>query len=217
MTEMLEQGIIQPSQNPWASPIVLVAKKDATTQFCVDYRKLNALTKLDVFPLPRFDDSLALLAKAKYFSTLDLASGYWQVGMAPESVEKTAFATHSGLYEFSVMPFGLCNAPATFQQLMETVLAGLSRDTCMMYLDDILVLGATLEEHLKNLAQVFDCLQEAGIRLKPTKCHLAWREIEYLGFIVTDKGVAADPRKIEAIRAFPTPTDLKHLRSFLAS
>lgn len=151
--EMLEQGVIRPSQSPWASPIVLVTKKDGTTRFCVDYRRLNALTKLDVFPLPRVDDSLDLLAKSRYFSTLDLGSGYWQVSMAPDSVEKTAFATHSGLYEFAVMPFGLCNAPATFQRLMETVLAGLARDTCIVYLDDILVMGATLEEHLQNLTK----------------------------------------------------------------
>ena len=107
------------------------------------------MTKLDVFPLPRVDDSLDLLAKVKYLSTLDLALGYWQVSMAPESVEKTAFTTHSGLYEFAVMPFGLCNAPATFQRLMERVLAGLARNTCTVYLDDILVMGATFEEHLQ--------------------------------------------------------------------
>ena len=138
--------------------------------------------------------------------------------MSPESIEKTAFATHSGLYEFAVMPFGLCNAPATFQQLMETVLAGLARDACMVYLDDILgvtVLGATLEEHLQNLSEVFDRLRKAGLWLKPTKCHFARKEIAYLGFIVTDKGVAVDPQKIEAVRSYPTPTDLKHLRSFL--
>ena len=145
VSDMQQQGVIRPSHSPWASPTVLAAKKNVTTRFCVDYRRLNAVTKMDVFPLPRVDDSLDLLAKSKYFSTLDLSSGYWQVKVAPDSIEKTAFATHSGLFEFVVMPFGLCNAPATFQRLMESVLTGLARDICMVYMDDILVMGATYE------------------------------------------------------------------------
>ena len=149
--DMLDQGVIQHSHSPWASPIVLVAKRDGTTRFCVDYRRLNSVTKMDVFPLPRIDDSIDILSHSRYFSTLDLRSGYWQVKMASESIEKTAFATHSGLYEFVVMPFGLCNAPSTFQRLMERVLTGLARDVCIVYLDDILVMGTTFEEHLFNL------------------------------------------------------------------
>lgn len=142
--KMLQQGVIKPSQSPWASPIILVAKKDGSTRFCVDYRKLNAITKMDVYPLPRIDDTLDLLANNQYFTTLDLASGYWQVKMDNASREKTAFTTHVGLYEFTVMPFGLCNAPATFQRLMESVLHGLLAKCCLVYLDDVLVLGKTV-------------------------------------------------------------------------
>ena len=212
---MLRQGVIWPSKSPWASSIVLVAKKDGSTRFCVDYRRLNAITKMDVFPLPRIDDSLVLLSKTKYFSTLDLASGYWQVAMDEESREKTAFVTHSGLYEFVVMPFGLCNAPATFQRLMETVLADLIRDKCIVYIDDILVMGETLEDHLQNLKRVLQRLTEAGLKLKPAKCHFLQKKVEYLGHIVSAEGIAPDPRKVDAVRHFPQPDDLKRLRSFL--
>lgn len=213
--DMLNQGVVVPSKSPWASPVVLVAKRDGTVRFCVDYRRLNAATKMDVYPLPRVDDQLDLLSRSRYFTTLDLATGYWQVSMAPESQEKTAFITHSGLYEFTVMPFGLCNAPATFQRLMETVLAGLARTSCMVYIDDILVVGETFEDHLLNLRKVFDRLREAGLRLKPTKCHLAKPKVEYLGYIVSAQGIAADPKKVEAIKSFPVPANLKNLRLFL--
>jgi len=215
ISQMLEQGVIQESSSPWASPVVLVAKKDGTNRFCVDYRRLNSVTKMDTFPLPRIDDSLDLLANTAYFSTLDLASGYWQVAMSAESREKTAFCSHSGHYEFNVMPFGLCNAPATFQRLMETVLAGLTRKKCVVYLDDILVMGSSFEEHLDNLTEVLQRLRQAGLRLKPTKCHLAKKSVMYLGYVVSHDGITTDPEKVKSVRNFPTPSSIKQLRSFL--
>ena len=163
--EMLESGVVQHSHTPWASPVVLVAKKNGTLRYCVDYRCLNSITKMDTFPLPRINDSPDLLANTSYITTLDLMSGYWQVGMDPESQPITAFCSHSGLYEFTVMPFGLCNAPATFQRLIETVLAGLARDKCLVYLDNILVIGRSFEEHLCNLREVFGRIRKAGLYL----------------------------------------------------
>ena len=155
VSEMLAQGVIKPSQSPWASPVVLVRKKDGGVRFCVDYRGLNRVTKLDKFPLPRIDDTLDLLAGAGYFTTLDLASGYWQVRMDAPSQEKTAFTTYmySGLYEFQKMLFGLVNAPVMFQRLMEVVLAGVAQKGCLVYLDDVLVIGKSLEEHNANWQQ----------------------------------------------------------------
>ena len=215
MNNMLEQGIVVPSKSQWASPVVLVAKRDGTVRFCVDCHHLNAATNMDVYPLPRVDNQLDLLSHSRYFTTLDLATGYWQVSMTPDSQEKTAFITNSGLYEFTVMPSGLCNAPAMFQRLMETVLAGLAWTSCMVYIDNILVVGETFEDHLLNLRKVFDQLQKAGLHLKPTKCHLAKPQVEYLGYIVSAQGIAADPKKVLAIKSFSVPANLKTLRSFL--
>ena len=215
VSEMLDQGIVVPSKNPWASPVVLVAKKDGSTRFCVDYRRLNSVTKTDVFPLPRVDDSLDQLSNLHYFTTLDLAAGYWQVLVEPKSREKTAFVTHSGLFEFSVMPFGLKNTPATFQRLMETILSGLIRNVCLDYLDDIIVTGWTFAEHLANLCRVFLRLREDHLKLKPLKCFLAMKEVEYLGFRVSGDGIIADPVKVNAVQNFPNPVDVKQVRSFL--
>ena len=166
---MAEQGIIRPSRSPWASPVVLVPKKDGTHRFCIDYRRLNGITKKDVYPLPRVDDILDTLGDAKYFSSLDLASGYWQVMLDPDAQPKTAFTTYKGLYEFVRMPFGLCNAPATFQRLMQVILSRLEWKCCFVYLDDILIASATFEEHMKHLRMVFTRLRDAGLRLKPSK------------------------------------------------
>ena len=149
--EMLEQDVIEPSASPWSSPIVLVQKKDGTNRFCVDYRKLNDVTHKDSYPLPRIDDTLEALSGVKWFSTLDLRSGYWQVQLDKSSKEKTAFSTGSGLWQFKVMPFGLCNAPATFERLMEQVLVGLPSSIALVYLDDILVTGTSFSLQLANL------------------------------------------------------------------
>ena len=140
---MLQNGVVRASTSPWASPIVLVKKKDGGTCFCVDYRKLNDVTRKDTYPLPRIDETLHALAGARLFSTWDLASGYWQVEMEGADREKTAFATRHGLFEFQVMAFGLCNAPSTFQRLIEFVLAGLQWQMCLVYLDNVIVLVET--------------------------------------------------------------------------
>ena len=141
--EMLTGGQIEPSDSPWSAPVVLVTKKDGGTRFCVDYRRLNLATVKDAYPLPRIDDTLDMLAGKQWFSTLDLANGYWQVSLSPAARCKTAFATHSGLFQFKVMPFELCNAPATFERLMERVLQGLRWSRCLVYLDDIISFGTT--------------------------------------------------------------------------
>ena len=212
---MLHKDIIQPSQSPWASPIVLARKKDGSVRFCVDYRKVNEVTRKDAYPLLRINDTLETLSDSKIFSTLDLASGYWQVVLTENDRQKTAFCTTEGLYEFKVMPFGLCNAPATFQRLMDIVLTGLQWTSCLVYLDDIIVLGRTFTEHLSNLGSVFSRIRDAGLKIKPEKCSFLKEKVKYLGHIVSKEGIAADPEKTATVKTWPTPTRTKEVQQFL--
>ncbi|MEM7281681.1 MAG: reverse transcriptase family protein [Pseudomonadota bacterium] len=213
--EMLKADVIRPSISPWASPVVLVKKKDGKDRFWVDYRKLNNVTKKDVSPLPRIDEILDVLGRARFFSTLDLRAGYWQIPVAPQDREKTAFVTYEGMFEFNKLPFGLCNAPATFQRLMEIVLAGLNWLTCAVYMDDILVFSVSFEDHLRDVQNVINTIRSAGLKFKPEKCQFARASIKFLGHVVTPSGIRPDPEKLVAVRGMPDPKNKDEVRSFL--
>lgn len=213
--KMKSQNFIQPSQSPYRANILLVSKKDGSMRPCVDFRALNAATKKDVYPLPRIDETLDCLGNSMFFSTLDLASGYWQVELEEKSREMTAFGTRKGLFEFTVMPFGLCNAPSTFQRLMDLVLSGHQFDFCVVYLDDIVVFSKSFDEHLKHLKLVFDRLREANLTLKISKCKFGREKLPFLGHIVSKSGIEPDPSKIEAIKNWPTPKNKDEITSFL--
>ena len=176
------------------------------------------MTKSDNFPLPRIED-LDLLGQSKYFSTIDLASGFWQIQMHPASQEKTAFITPQGLFEFRVMPFGLKNAPVVFQRLMQQVISCLNPeygpDFVSVYIDDILVFSRSLEDHLLHLRKVFERVTEVGLKLKPSKCKFVQKELEYLGHVVSRDGLKTNPRLVEAVREFPTPKSVQETRRFL--
>lgn len=214
VSEMVADGIVKPSRSPWASPVVLVKKKSGEHRFCVDYRRVNAVTKRDVDPLPRIDDVLDRLAGAKYFSSLDLASGYWQVPVRESDRDKTAFITPDGLWQFKRLPFGLCSAPATFQRLMNTVLGRLKWHMCLVYLDDILVFGKTFEEHQQRLDQVLISLMKSNLILNVSKCSFAVSQVSYLGHVINENGVTPEEGKVVSLKDFKTP-DLRSLRGFI--
>jgi hypothetical protein len=192
-----------------------VRKKDGSLRFCVDYRKLNAVTKKDAYPLPNIDTTLLSIGRMEFAASLDLDGAYWQICMDPASIEKTAFPTPNGLYEWTVMPFGLCNAVSTFQRFIERVLRGLIGSFVHVYLDDILVFSESWSEHLSHLKTVFERLRQAGVKLKPSKCHLAEKEIAYLGHKLDSHGVRKDESKVSSVRNYPRPMNAIELRRFL--
>jgi hypothetical protein len=215
VSEMLQSGIIQHSHSEFASPMILVKKKDQTYRFCVDYRHLNALTVKTKYPVPVIDEFLDELCGAVWFSTLDLRASFHEIRMSHKDQHKTAFQTHHGYYEFRVMPFGLSGAPATFQSAMNSTLAPLLRKSVLVFFDDILVYSKTWEEHIHHLRQVLQILQREQWYIKLTKCSFAKQQIAYLGHVISPNGVATDPTKVAAVSSWPTPANCKELRGFL--
>ena len=213
---MLDAGVIWPSNSPWCNAVVLVRKKDGSLHFCIDFQKLNSLTIKDSHPLPRICETLESLAGAAHYSTFDMNSGFWQVPMDEESKQYPAFMLGSmGLYECESMPFGLCNAPPTFQRLMLNCLGELNLTYCLIYLDDVIIFSRTEEEHLEKMRVVFDCLHEHGLKLKPSKCDVFKTEINYLAHHVSKKGVLPYKKNLEAIAECPPPDTYTKAKSFV--
>ena len=215
INEMLEAGVIETSYSEWASPVCLVKKPDGTYRFCIDYRRVNAVSRKDAFPVPDLHDALDHLRGARWFATLDLLSGYWQLGMTQRAKERSAFCTRRGLFQFCRMPFGLCGAPATFCRLMSIVLRDHIGVICLCYLDDVIIFGKTQAELLNRLDAVLSRLTECGLKVKPSKCVLFRTEIKFLGHLVTASGVQPLPDKVAAIKDWPTPRCLRDVRAFV--
>jgi hypothetical protein len=212
---MLDMDVIEPASGPWSAPVVLVPKPDGTIRFCIDYRRLNAVTQNDSYALPRVDDCLDSLGEARYFTTLDANCGYWQIDVNEDDREKTAFTSHKGLYQFKRMPFGLMTAPATFQRAIDIVLSSVRFQCALTYLDDIVIYSTTLEEHLRDLSRVLKLLKDAGVSLKRAKCSFAAVQVKYLGLKVSHAGVEVDDDKIASVRHALAPTNKTGLRRFL--
>ena len=214
--ELLIQKLIEPSKSPWASPIVMVKKKDGGYRMCIDFRELNKRTlSQDAYPLPRIDSTLDSLSNAKWFCTNDLTCGYWQVPMSENSKIKTAFCTRRGLFQWNVLPFGVCAGPATFQRMMESILSDLRYVSCLVFLDDVVMFGSTFEETIENYREFLVRMRKAGLKLKPSKCCLFQKSVSFLGHVVSEAGIATDSSKVEAVKAWPQPKRAKDVRSFL--
>jgi hypothetical protein len=212
---MITNGLIKKSFSPWSAPTVVVNKKNGKFRLCIDYRKLNAVTKPDAYPVPRIADMLDALGHSAFFSTLDLASGFWQVEVAAKDREKTAFTTPFGIYEFLVMPFGLINAPATFQRVMDRVFHEVAWKFVLVYVDDIIIYSKTREEHENHLRVVFTLLRNAGLKINLEKCDFFRTRLAFLGHIITVEGITPDPAKIEKVKSYPVPRDKTNVRAFL--
>ena len=216
--EMLDGGAIRPSQSPWCNAVVLVRKKDGSLRFCIDFRRLNARTKKDAYPLPRMQETMESMVGARHFSCMDLKSGFWQVQMDEESRQYTAFTVGSmGVYEFLRMPYGLCNAPATFQRLMQNCLGELNLTYALIYLDDVIIYSKTEEEHLVRLRAVLERFMEHGLKLKPSKCNFFRTEISYLGHKVSAAGMEPGTDGLKGIVEIVPPATYTQVRKFLGA
>ncbi|CAI7821883.1 unnamed protein product [Closterium sp. NIES-54] len=219
---LLDKGLIRPSTSPYGAPVFFTPKPDISLRMCIDYRALNKQTIKNKYPIPRIDDLLDQLRGATVFSKLDLRSGYWQIRMADNSIHKTEIRTRYGSYEYLVMPFGLTNAPATFQAKMNHILRPLLNECVVVYLDDILIYSRDMKQHIEHLRRVleilrrvFEILQREKFYVKLSKSELALKKVKFLGHMVSAQGVHIDPKKIEAVRTWKTPENVKELQQFL--
>ena len=217
LLELVRLGIIKRSKSAWASAIVLVNKKDGTKRLCIDFRPLNAVAERSSFPLPKIQDIFAVLSGKRWFSLIDIARGFWQIRVANESKPKTAFNTPFGQFEFNRLPFGLNSSPGYFQAAMTEVLADILWVNCCVYIDDILIFTETYEEHIEALDQVLTRLRRANLKIKLSKCEFAKTQLHYLGHVVNSQGLKPDPKKVEAVRSWDSPSCVKELEQFLGT
>lgn len=213
--EMLDTGVIKSSNSSYSSPVILVKKSDGTWRICIDYRKLNQNTVKDRFPIAIVEELFDELNGARYFSKLDLRSGYHQIRMALEDIYKTDFRTHEGLYEIKVMPFGLTSAPSIFQAMMNSILKNFLRKFVLVFFDHILIYNTSIEDHYLHLETFFKRLEENQLKIKRSKCYFMQRQVRYLGHIISEKGVEVDQEKIKTVLDWHVPKTLKELRGFL--
>jgi hypothetical protein len=215
--DMLKNDIIEPSMSNWGSPVVLIKKRNGEYRFAIDYRKINLVSKPISWPLPRLEDVFDTIgeSKAQIFSVLDLRSGFWQIPLDPETKDRSAFTTHSGHYQFKKLPFGLRNAPMSFQMVMSEVLRGLNWKCSLVYIDDILCFSKDIPSHLKHLEAIFDRLDQADLKLNPTKCKFAAKRVTYLGHVLSKHGVEVDHEKTKAITTYPVPKSAKDVKAFI--
>ncbi|KAG2228352.1 hypothetical protein INT45_011144 [Circinella minor] len=210
---MLKKKVIEPSDSSWSSPIVLIQKLNGQYRFCLDFRKLNSITRRDVYPLPNITELLDQLHGSKYFTTLDLHFGYWQIPMHPDDACKTAFTANGALYQFTCLPYGCTNGPASFQRCMRYILQG--QKNCMVYLDDVLLHTKDLQQHLTRLKELLALLDKYNLRLSLKKCQFLQKQVNYLGFVIMGNGIKPDPKKTAAIAKWEVPQYTKEVQKFL--
>ncbi|OIR56055.1 MAG: uncharacterized protein A8A55_3199, partial [Amphiamblys sp. WSBS2006] len=213
--KLQEDGVIQESKSPWAAPVVFAKKKNGELRMCVDYRELNRVTRKCRVPIPRIDETLDRLGSAKIFTALDLKSGYHQIPMAEEDIPKTAFSTRYGLFEYKKMPFGLCNAPATFTRAMNQVLRPLLDKSVVVYLDDILVYSKDRETHREDVKQVLRRLEEHGLKINEKKCVWNKEKVNFLGYVIENGSIGVDPNKADAVEKLKEPENVSEVRCLL--